>query len=177
MDGIVNHIFIIGYPCSGKTKLARVLSRQFNLRFIDSDDIIEKETNQSIEEIFETKGETFFRDIEKKVLNDYCVSSERFIMATGGGMPCFYNNIEVMKQSGICIYIQLSPEVLAGRIIYSKKKRPRFRQLENDDIIVKVREDLKLRSVYYSQAQYTVDGLDDCRKRIAEIINSFLTQG
>jgi shikimate kinase len=109
-------IYLIGMPGSGKTTLGKQLAENIHLEFIDLDLEIEKRSGKSVSEIFRDSGEDQFRLIESKLLNECAASSRDFIMATGGGAPCFYQGIDVINSTGISIFIDVSVELLVSRL-------------------------------------------------------------
>jgi shikimate kinase len=109
-------IFLIGMPGSGKTTLGRQLAEALQLPFIDLDKEIEQHENQTIAEIFATKGEEYFRLIESQKLKHWAWAATAFVMATGGGAPCFHNGIDVINQSGISIFLDLPIREILNRL-------------------------------------------------------------
>jgi shikimate kinase len=99
------NIFLIGMMGSGKSTVGRNLARQLSYSFIDTDSLIEKNQSLNIPEIFAKYGEDRFRELEKETLN-FILESDHQVIATGGGLPCYHNNIILMKENGICIYFQ-----------------------------------------------------------------------
>ena len=109
-------IFLIGMPGSGKSTLGRPLAHAMNLPFVDLDKEIEKQEQRSIPEIFEHQGEAYFRQVESQVLKQWATSNKDFVLATGGGAPCFYDGIDVINQNGISIFLDVSVAELLRRI-------------------------------------------------------------
>ena len=108
-------IFLIGYMGSGKTTIGRGLARRLGLRFIDMDTEVEQRTGMSVTDYFAARGEEAFRGEEREVLR--CLTNEQdAVVATGGGVPCFFDNMEVMNASGLTIYLKMGPEKLAARL-------------------------------------------------------------
>ena len=134
-------IFLIGMPGSGKTTLGKQLASELQVRFVDLDDEIVQEENASIPEIFRTKGEDHFRMVESRLLHRYAASSESFVMATGGGAPCFHNGMQVINQSGLSIFFDVDVPELLNRL-KSKTDRP----LLSDDFAEKEKKLQSLRA-------------------------------
>ena len=150
-------IFFIGFMGSGKTYWGRQLSQKLGIPFFDLDEQITSNENKSIAEIFASEGEEYFRMLEKDVLHIITESHESFVMACGGGTPCYFNNIEYMNQSGITVWIHTLLETLFRRLISEKEARPLIRELSNEqlkDYIVKKFSD---RKIYYEQADVIID--------------------
>ncbi|HWR33301.1 MAG TPA: shikimate kinase, partial [Chitinophagaceae bacterium] len=98
-------IFLIGFMGSGKTHWGRLLSQKLGIPFFDLDEQVTGHAGKSIHEIFESEGEEQFRIFEKEVLHIITESHESFVMACGGGSPCYFNNIDYMNQSGTTVWI------------------------------------------------------------------------
>lgn len=165
-------IFLLGLPGSGKTTLGQQLAIHEKLNFVDLDDEIEKQEGHSITEIFEGRGESHFRKIENAVLSSFAKSDQSFVMATGGGTPCFNNNIERMNESGTAVFLDVSPEICAKRIIKSEiSDRPMFKNLDEDQIPDQVKNLRMKRLGYYQKANKIVRGdtikLNDVLKAIS----------
>src|SRR5688572_16388089 len=101
-------IFLIGFMGCGKTHWGKLLSEKLNMSFFDLDEKIVEHENRSVNQIFEQEGEEYFRLVEKDILHLLSESHETFVMATGGGTPCFYNNIDYLKKQGITVWINCS---------------------------------------------------------------------
>lgn len=114
-------------PGSGKTTLGRQLAEQLNMPFIDLDQKIEEHAGCTIKEIFAQHGESHFRELERQALHAAVREPDNFIVATGGGAPCFFDNMEVINKNGISIFIDTPVRELASRLnVYEKDKRPKF---------------------------------------------------
>lgn len=159
-------IFLIGMPGSGKTFQANLLSEKLNLPFIDLDEEIIKQIHQSISEYFKNEGEDAFRVIERKVLTEIIENKSEFVMATGGGTPCFYENIELMNNSGLTIFLDTPHETLLDRISMSKS-----RPLMQKDPEKKLTELFETRYDIYKKAQLSTSDADT--EVLAKLINSF----
>lgn len=147
-------IFLIGLPGSGKTTLGKQLASLLGIRFCDLDHEIVLRQKQSIEEIFATKGENVFREIEHDTL-EALNKQESMVIATGGGAPCFYNNMHWMKSNGVTIYLNPPLQELASRLNASKNNnRPMLKGIE--DTLQFLTLKLKDREPYYSQAQFSI---------------------
>ncbi len=119
-------------PGSGKSSLGRQLSKKIDLPYYDLDDVIEEKEGMPINEIFEKQGEEYFREIEHAVLYEFCsINHSRFIMATGGGTPCFAKNMELMNALGNTVYLKVGPGELANRLRNEPDKRPLFKGVTN----------------------------------------------
>ena len=100
------HIFLLGYMGCGKSFLSKKLSKVLTIDYFDLDNLVELKENQKIIEIFKKKGESYFRKIENLELYNLINKKNKSIIATGGGTPCFLNNMKLMNNSGITIYLK-----------------------------------------------------------------------
>jgi shikimate kinase len=116
-------IYLIGMPGSGKTTLGQPLAEKLSLPFVDQDKEIESREEKTVQQIFAEQGEDYFRQIESQTLRAWAGSSKSFVMATGGGAPCFHNGIEVMNETGISIFLDVDVEQLLERV-KNNKDRP-----------------------------------------------------
>lgn len=148
-------IFIVGYMGAGKSTLGRKLAQLLQRDFIDTDIFIENRFRKSVSDIFAQEGEAIFRSREKCVIEELS-SFPNAVIATGGGLPCFYENMELMKSSGITIYLKLSAPVLAERIELCKRTRPTVRHLSGEDLLQHICKALEERSFYYEKASFII---------------------
>lgn len=157
-------IFLLGYMGSGKSTLAKALSIQKKLPFIDLDHYIEQKEGQSVTEIFKKKGEIYFRKQEITYLNELLNSEKSFILALGGGTPCYGTNMQnILKASKNVFYLKYQPQTLAERLEFQKQNRPLIAHLGNEELLDFVRKHLFDRNPYYSQATHiiTMDNLSE----------------
>ena len=148
----MQRIFLIGYMGAGKTTLGKALAKTMNLQFIDLDDFIVARYHKTIKEIFAQEGEDGFRKIERRALEEVA-TYEDVIISLGGGTPCFFDNMELVRQSGRSIYLKPTEEVLLERLIIGKHKRPLLADKSDDEILAFIREQLKWREPYYLKAE------------------------
>ena len=150
-------IFLIGFMGSGKSHWGQLLSRKLNIPFFDLDEQIISHEDKSINEIFAENGEEYFRLLEKDVLHIITESHDSFVMACGGGSPCYFNNIDYMNQAGTTVWINTPFEELYKRLIEQKKERPLIRQLTDDQVKGFIIKKFSDRKIYYEQADVIVD--------------------
>ncbi|MFD2920331.1 shikimate kinase [Terrimonas rubra] len=150
-------IFLIGFMGTGKTHWGRLLSRKMGLPFFDLDEQIVNSAGKSINEIFAEKGEEQFRLLEKETLHIIAESHESFIMACGGGTPCFFNNIVYMKEMGTVVWINTSAQTIFERLLKEKDHRPLLRDLSDDQLKNFIAKKIADRRIYYQQAQVTIE--------------------
>jgi shikimate kinase len=162
-------IYLIGYMGSGKSTLGKSLAKALGISWLDLDTEIEARYKISIPDFFSKYGETAFRDVEHKVLNDIALIPD-LVVSTGGGVPCFHNNMQLMNQTGLTIYLEATPALILTRIGPYAWKRPLFQRMDGTDILEKITTHLKSREVFYHQAQFTIDatnpGIEDLKNLI-----------
>jgi shikimate kinase len=152
-------IFLIGLPGSGKTTIGKTLAKQLNSFFIDLDQEIEKEERMTTGEIFSQKKEEYFREAEARQLKKWSLSSNDFVMATGGGTPCFFDNIQLINQSGISIFLDVSAREIAGRMLKTDlSKRPLLAKSSGDEVKDRIEFLRSSRISFYKQAQIIISG-------------------
>lgn len=166
-------IVLIGYMGSGKTSVGKVLAEGLNLPFRDLDNEIEKAEKQSIPEIFSNKGEIYFRKTENKVLKTILSEAESFVLATGGGTPCYADSLEVMinAEDVLTVYLKAPLSVLGKRLFVEKDHRPLIAHLKSKEELTEfLGIHLFERSHFYNQAGLIIDIGEDCPKTIAKRI-------
>jgi len=160
--------FIVGMPASGKSQLGKYISSITNLIFLDLDNEIEKKLDTRVKDIFKINGENFFRKIETKTLKEIIENKNNFILATGGGTPCFNENMSLINKSGISIFIDVKREILHERISRNDK-RPLLNGTLSLDM--KLSDLYKERINYYKKSKYHIS--KDIRNEVLSIINSY----
>lgn len=150
--GLNMKIFLIGFMGSGKTHWGRLLSEKLGLRFFDLDEHISEQAGKSITEIFTTEGEEQFRLQEKEAMHIITESHDNFVMATGGGAPCYFNNIEYMNQSGITVWLNTPLHIIFKRLVKEKEKRPLIKELTDEQLDSYISKKFADRRIYYEQA-------------------------
>ncbi len=158
----MKNIFLIGMPSSGKSTMGRRLARALNYQFVDLDQSIVKDQNRTIPEIFAEKGEKYFRKIEQKLLNKV-QPNQRLIVATGGGTPCFFDNMKSIQSRGMSLFLNVSPCELATRILnHNQDDRPLLSGI--GDLEAELTSRLADRLPYYSQADLIISGKTNDRQ-------------
>jgi shikimate kinase len=152
----MQRIFLIGYMGAGKTTLGKALSVQMGLSFVDLDLFIEKRYYKTIRQIFDEKGEDYFREIEQKALYEVA-AFEDVIISTGGGTPCFYENMAFMNAAGTTAYLKASAGELAKRMETNRSARPVLKNRSGEELMQFVEATLSERSRYYEQAKIILD--------------------
>lgn len=159
MKKFAGHIFLIGYMASGKTTLGRALADATKRSFIDLDDYIEARQGQSISEIFASRGESAFRDMEREALAEVAAMTDStLVVACGGGTPCFGDNMELMERAGVTVMLEAPVDVILRRLRLERSKRPLVASLDGNGELEKyVRDNLDRRRPYYSRAAHVFD--------------------
>ena len=150
-------IILLGYMGCGKSTIANKLSKIIQIPFVDLDKIIEEKTNLTINQIFETQGEVYFRKLEHEVFVELLNSPDNMIIGLGGGTPCYANNHELLQREDvISIYLKASIETLFDRLVTNKSKRPLIADKSEEEMKEFIAKHLFDRSFYYNQAQHKV---------------------
>lgn len=152
-------IYLIGFMGSGKTTLGRKLAQKLNCAFADLDERLSAHTGKSIPQLFDSLGEAGFRKLEQQILHGTQNDSD-LVVATGGGTPCFFDNMDWMNKQGRTIYLFMPPKALAGRLESSGVERPLIGDLTGDELTTYIEKKLTEREEFYQKAQMMVSGLD-----------------
>ncbi len=162
---------------AGKSTVGKKLAEKMNYRFVDLDHYIENKEKMSIPEIFNKKAEPYFRQIEHEALLEITGIKENLIVSTGGGAPCFMNNMELLNSSGITIYLKLEPSIIFKRLTYARKKnRPLIENKSPQELMQFITDKLKERELVYNMSHLIITGdkhnISDLRKRILSFISN-----
>lgn len=140
-------------PGCGKSTFGRKVAREMGLSFFDLDKEIVNSEQRSISEIFDVEGEDYFRKIEARFLREVSLNNDNFIMATGGGAPCFHDNMDFMNENGHTIYIDTPVEILIERLsLRGIEKRPLIKKMGQDNLLEGLTTKLNYRLPYYKKA-------------------------
>ncbi|HAP94443.1 shikimate kinase [Epilithonimonas hominis] len=150
-------ISLLGYMGSGKSHVSKNLSKKLNFQLIDLDQKISEENLLSIPEIFQTKGEIFFRKEEKRVLENILNEEKDIILSLGGGTPVYYNNMDLINEKSKSIFLRASVKTLTERVLLQKNTRPLIAKLNDDDVPEFIAKHLFERNPFYSKSHFTVD--------------------
>ncbi|MFC0342945.1 shikimate kinase [Epilithonimonas hispanica] len=150
-------ISLLGYMGSGKSHISKNLSQKINFKLIDLDQKISEEHQQTVAEIFQNKGEIFFRKEEKRILEEILNSKEDIILSLGGGTPVYYNNMDIINEKSKSVFLRGSVKTLTERVLLQKHTRPLISKLEDSDVPEFIAKHLFERNTFYFKAHYTVD--------------------
>ena len=152
-------IFLIGFMGCGKSTMGKKLAQKLGYTFIDLDQQIEKNLGTTIGEYFATHGEAAFRKLESETLKTFAYPAN-VVVATGGGAPCFFDNMEWMNANGLSVYIEMSAAALAKRLEGGKDKRPLLKDLNETQMIEFIAHKLNERDGFYKRALLTISGIN-----------------
>jgi len=162
-------IFLIGFMGCGKSTMGRALAASLNLTFIDLDTFLEERYFRTIPQIFAEEGEENFRRKERKVLEEVS-SFDNVIIATGGGAPCFYDNMELMNNSGFCIFLDVEVDSLVNRLIHAKTERPLIKGKSPDELRLFIQGMMQKRRPFYETARYILKGKEIFPEQVLELV-------
>jgi shikimate kinase len=155
----IRRVYVIGFMGSGKSTASKKLAAALGWQFIDLDREIELKAGKSIKEIFSNSGETYFRELEEKTLLNLKSGSDS-IISTGGGTPCYGENMDFMIRTGLVVYLRMTPSQLMSRLEGEAASRPLIKDLKKTDLLQYISDKLAEREKYYLRATIKVDGLN-----------------
>ena len=150
-------IYLVGFMGSGKSTVGRKLARILKSEFIDLDSFIEKESEMTISQWFEMKGEEAFREYESQVLRKLNPGVP-VVIATGGGTPCYMANMDWMNEHGVTVYIRMDELSLFHRLKMAQKPRPLLENMEEDELMDFINSKLGERRPVYESAAIAIRG-------------------
>jgi shikimate kinase len=163
------NIYLIGFMGSGKSSTGRKIASSLRWQFADTDKIVEEQEGATVTELFEQKGEEYFRKAETRALRTVSERS-RTVIACGGGTPCSDENMKIMKSTGVIVYLKMPAEALASRLLKSKTKRPLLQGAGETGMTERVRDLLNRRSEWYEQADKVLDSMNDTVEEMTSVI-------
>jgi shikimate kinase len=164
-------IYIIGYMGAGKSTVGKRLANRLDIPFIDLDDAFEAKYRYSIPRFFDHFGEEKFREFEHQCLREISNEHEDAVISTGGGTACFHDNMQLMHEHGVTVYIKMHPRSLAHRLNNARRIRPIVRDIENNEMRGFIEDQLSEREIFYEQATLTVKGESLDIDELSEAIN------
>lgn len=154
-------IVLVGLPGSGKSTFGRQLATVLGFPYYDLDQLIEDRFQMKIPEIFSLYGEGRFRSWESEVLQDFLNREDSYVMASGGGCPCFNDNMDLINEKAVSVYLDVPLEEISVRLGLAKaQNRPMFSGLDQGEITLKLKSLLVERDYYYSQSKIKLSGED-----------------
>ena len=167
-------ISLIGYMGSGKSHISKLLSEKINFQLFDLDKVISNHYQQTIPEIFKKKGEIFFRKLEKETLESILKNENKCILSVGGGTPVYYNNMDLLNDNTITIYLRANVNTLTERLIKQKEKRPIIAKISDEDLPEFIAKHLLERNIFYNKSQFIIDTDNKSPEVIVEEILAIL---
>ncbi|MFP7657707.1 MULTISPECIES: shikimate kinase [Chryseobacterium] len=149
-------ISLVGYMGCGKSHISKILSEKINFKLIDLDKEISRRNKLTIPEIFEKKGEIYFRKLERETLEEILATEENLILSLGGGTPVYYNNMEIINNNSKSIFLRASVGTLAERLSKQKEKRPLIANISDENLPEFIAKHLFERNEFYSKAMISV---------------------
>ena len=171
-------LVLLGYMGSGKTTIGNYLKQDLNYKLYDLDNYIEEKWDLNISDIFQTKGELYFRKIENKALKEILDLKGPMIISLGGGTPCYYNNIDYInsREETLTFYLKSSVDSISNRLLNDKNNRPLINNLKNiDEIKGYVNKHLFERNQFYFKAKHIISTDKKNLKTIVAEIKTYLT--
>jgi shikimate kinase len=168
------NIVLIGYMGSGKTSVGKKLAKKLNMMFLDLDEQIERNENMKISELFKTKGEIYFRKLETIQLQTLLSGKNNFVLAVGGGTPCYANNMALINNYAQSFYLKASLKTIYDKLIKvnNKNKRPLIADISDDDLTEFIAKHLFERMPYYEKAGQIINIDNKSKEQIIEAISS-----
>lgn len=152
-----DRIYIIGYMCSGKSSISRKLAARLGYEPFDTDDLFEERYHICVQDFFEKYGEDYFRKFESEILKK-TGEMHHVVISTGGGTPCFFDNMQWMKENGTTVFVNVSLQTAFHRIMNAKRKRPLVYGKSEYDLRQYVESHYNSRLPFYEQADFIMKG-------------------
>jgi len=168
-------IFLIGYMGVGKTTTGRKLASKMQLPFLDMDVEFEQYYGTTVSDVIQQQGEEQFRQKEHELLQHIIQTQNDAIISTGGGAPCYFNNMELMNTAGVTLYLSAPVGALAVRLSQSKTFRPLIAGKQGEELRAIIEQMLTEREPFYCQAQITVDALNVSAEQMVNVIETLGT--
>lgn len=151
-------VYLVGFMGCGKSKMGKLLSIKLGYQFVDLDQFIEQKSGRAISDIFEDDGQPAFRNMETELLK-ICSTFHNTVISCGGGTPCFNENMQLMNDTGITVYLQMPAGGLFRRLTQSKKgneRRPLIAGKTDVELMNYILDTLAEREYHYTQAKHTI---------------------
>lgn len=152
----IKSIVLTGFMMAGKSKIGHALAEIVDYAFIDTDELIVKAEKRDINSIFEQDGEEYFRRAESRIIKEIS-GKENYVISTGGGVVLKKENIENLRKSGVIVNLEITPEIIVGRIENEKASRPLIKDLDVGAVL----EKLEKRKPFYKNCDYSITVSDN----------------
>lgn len=162
-------IFLIGFMGCGKSTKAKQLANLLECPVIDIDAVIVEQQGMSIANYFDAHGEEAFRKLESETLKNYNYP-DTCVIATGGGLPCYFDNMDWMNENGSTVYLEMTPPQLVSRL-GNRDKRPLLRGMDDEQLLAFIADKLHERNPFYRKAHLVVNAFDLEPTALLEEIN------
>lgn len=150
-------IFLIGFMGSGKSSFGRKLANNLGYEFYDMDGLVEEQVGMTIREYFQEAGEQAFREKERSALQTTAFA-ENSVIATGGGAPCYSDNMDWMNKNGVTAFLSIPPKGLVERLAHGRDKRPLIKDFNDEELLHYITNKLSEREEYYNRAKFIING-------------------
>lgn len=171
----MKNIIIIGFPGCGKSTIGKKLAAKFNFQHIDLDDAFEAKYRIGIPAFFSKYGENAFRTCEREVLME-TLKLDNVIISSGGGTPCFNNNMDLMKQKAFVIYVSMPDKMLYSRLANAKRIRPLVAKRTPEELQQYIEQTMAIRRPFYEQAHLTINGENPNIEQFTQLILKYYPQ-
>ncbi|WP_199120109.1 shikimate kinase [Pedobacter sp. ASV28] len=151
-------IFLVGFMGCGKSTKAKQLANLLECPVIDIDSVIVEEQGMSIADYFAAHGESAFRRLESEMLKSFHYP-ETCVVATGGGLPCYFDNMDWMNAHGITVYLEMTAPQLVSRL-HNREKRPLLKGMDDEQLLTFIVDKLEERNQYYRKAKLSINSFD-----------------
>lgn len=165
-------IYIIGYMCSGKSSISRRIASRIGYEQCDTDDLFEEKYRICVNDFFEKYGEDYFRKFESEILKK-TEEMHNVVVSTGGGTPCFFDNMQWMNENGTTVFVKISPATACNRIKTAKRKRPLVYGKDEDKLTQFIENHYNSRLPFYEQAHITVKGENFDIDEVINLLSQF----
>ena len=151
---------MIGYMGCGKSTIGRKLSKLTGWQLLDTDHEIEQQQGCTVAEIFEQRGEEHFRELERELVERLTLQRDHYVISTGGGLPTWGENMELLNSAGVTVYIRRTAENIASRLsAHGRHKRPKLRGLDDKELVRFMSENISQREPIYQRAKLVIDAV------------------
>jgi shikimate kinase len=166
----MRRIILVGFMGSGKTTIGKKLAESLHIPFIDSDSLIIQKTGSSINEIFASKGEQAFREMESEVITELFELPD-FVLAVGGGLPVIPGMMKRLNQLGTTVYLQVSRQELLRRLLNDRSERPLLKDKTESELMEYINGMCEVREPVYLKSSIAIQKDDLVYQDILNSLN------